>query len=226
MRPGIITWAASLAFVIGGMTLLPMHDDRAAGSINTGTVGKDSSTSVVANLVSYSLTQSIALRQAPKSPRAGHSTLIVKRSTPIHLSIPVIGVSAPLVVLGLNRDGSPQVPSSWYVPGWYKYDSAPGQLGSAVILGHVDSVAGPAVFYRLRELKAGNRVIVKLKDGVTVTYAVLYIREYLKSQFPTKFVYGPHSYPALQLVTCGGTFDHQTGHYLYSIVAFTKLVRR
>ncbi len=67
---------------------------------------------------------------------------------------------------------------------------------------------------------------MKLKDGVTVRYEVLYLRMYLKSQFPAKFVYGPHSYPALQLVTCGGNFDYQTGHYLSSVVAFTKLVKR
>lgn len=245
MRPAITAWAASLALICGATLISPDHE-RATGIPNSGIDFKDSpfttmskdpgtnlstsanevSTRVAASLVSYSLTRSTAVHTAPSSSRTSLATLIVKRSVPIHLSIPAIGVSAPLSVLGLNADGSPQVPSSWYVPGWYKFDWAPGQLGSAVILGHVDSVAGPAVFYRIRDLKAGNRVIVKLKDGVTVRYEVLYVREYLKSQFPTRLVYGAHPYPALQLVTCGGTFDYQTHHYLYSIVAFTKLVKR
>jgi sortase (surface protein transpeptidase) len=97
-------------------------------------------------------------------------------------------------------------------------------LGSAVILGHVDSVNGPAVFDRLVDLKVGDRVTVKLADGKTVHFKVIGLREYSKKNFPEKLVYGSRPYSALQLVTCGGLFDSQTHHYLSNIVVFTKLV--
>jgi sortase (surface protein transpeptidase) len=149
----------------------------------------------------------------------------VNRSVPVHLSIPAIGVSTGIQQLGLLANGSPQVPSGWNIAGWYKLGPSPGQVGSAVILGHVDSVGGPAVFYRLNKLKVGNQVMVKLASGQTVTFKVIALRQYLKAKFPLQTVYGPRSYPSLQLVTCGGSFDSKTGHYLSSIVAFTKLVK-
>ena len=127
--------------------------------------------------------------------------------------------------LGLNANGSVQLPKSYYVPGWYKDGPAPGQKGSAVILGHVDSLSGPGVFYRLNDLRVGNRINVTLKDTVRLTFAVIGLREYQKGKFPEKLVYGPRSYSALQLVTCGGTFDSKTGHYLSNIVVFTRLVK-
>jgi hypothetical protein len=153
-----------------------------------------------------------------------HVVTVLARSIPIHLTIPSIGVSTALTQLGLLPGGAPQVPSSWYIAGWYKFGPTPGQLGSAVILGHVDSVAGPAVFDRLVDLKIGSRVVVKLTDRKTVTFQVIALRQYLKAKFPDKLVYGSRPYPALQLVTCGGVFDSKTGHYLSSIVVFTKKV--
>ena len=149
-----------------------------------------------------------------------------KRSRPIHLTIPKLGVSVPLSELGLNKDHSVQVPTNFAVPGWYKYGPSPGQEGSAVILGHVDSYLGPAIFYRLADLRLGNHVIVRAADGKIFTFRVIGLREYSKSTFPDHLVYGPRRYAALQLVTCGGVFDRQTGHYLSNIVIFTALVRK
>ncbi|NNN08279.1 MAG: class F sortase [Acidimicrobiaceae bacterium] len=149
----------------------------------------------------------------------------VNRSTPIHLSIPQIGVSTALMQLGLNSDGSVQVPTNIAEAGWYKYDVTPGQKGSAVILGHVDNYKGPAVFFYLDHLSLGSRVFVTLESGRTLQFAVIGVRMYSKSNFPDQLVYGPRSYPALQLVTCGGVFDPATGHYLSNIVVFTALVK-
>ena len=101
---------------------------------------------------------------------------------------------------------------------------APGQKGSAVILGHVDSYQGPAVFFQLRSLQAGDRVDVTLADGVVAHFAVDSVAMYQKEDFPAQEVYGSHGYPALQLVTCGGTFDTQTRHYLSNVVVYTTLV--
>ncbi len=175
---------------------------------------------------------STPLTPASKSSHSlqAHKTKIVaapfaKRSRPLHITIPKIGVSANLTELGLNKDRSVQVPTQWAVPGWYKYGPTPGQEGSAVILGHVDSYQGPAVFYRLADLRLGNLVYVKEADGKTLHFAVIGLREYSKKTFPDKLVYGPRKYAALQLVTCGGVFDPQTGHYLSNIVVFTALVK-
>ena len=146
------------------------------------------------------------------------------RSVPVSIRIPAMGVSVSLSQLGLNADGSPQVPTKYQEPGWYKLGPAPGMMGSAVILGHVDDKKGPAVFYKLRSLKAGDRVDVSLASGVVDHFAVKSVETYLKAQFPSQKVYGSHGYRGLQLVTCGGTFDKATGHYLSNVVAYTTLV--
>jgi len=146
------------------------------------------------------------------------------RSVPVSIRIPAMGVSASLSQLGVNADGSPQVPTKYEEPGWYKLGPAPGMVGSAVILGHVDDKKGPAVFYKLKSLKARDKVDVSLANGVVDHFVVTAVEIYLKAQFPSQKVYGSHGSRALQLVTCGGTFDKATGHYLSNVVAYTTLV--
>ncbi len=146
------------------------------------------------------------------------------RSVPVSLSIPAIGLNTPLSELGLNANHTIEVPSSFQVPGWYKFGPSPGQRGSAVILGHVDSYLGPAVFFKLRDLRPGDRVNVTLADRVIAHFEVRQIATYQKSSFPALQVYGSHGYSGLQLVTCGGIFDSQTGHYLSNVVVYTSLV--
>ena len=143
---------------------------------------------------------------------------------PIQLSIPVIGLSDDVSELGLNANGTVQVPTSWQVPGWYKYGPSPGEQGSAVILGHVDSVNGPAAFYRLSALRPGDKVMVRLAGGTTEHFKVIGLRLYAKKNFPDRLVYGPRPYSALQLVTCGGAFDSTTHHYVSNLVVFTALI--
>jgi sortase (surface protein transpeptidase) len=149
----------------------------------------------------------------------------IARSVPIHLAIPKIGVSVRLSVLGLNRKGTVSIPTNFAVPGWYKGDRSPGQKGSAVILGHVDSTNGPAIFYKLDKLGLGNRIDITLRNGKKLVFAVIGIRMFQKTNFPDRLVYGARTYPALQLVTCGGIFDPSTGHYLSNIVVFTALIK-
>jgi hypothetical protein len=150
--------------------------------------------------------------------------LVTARSVPVALKVPAIGLSVSLSTLGLNADGTVQVPTDIQQPGWYRLGPTPGQLGSAVILGHVDSYRGPAVFFRLRTLVAGDQVDVVLTDGVTSVFRVTSVVMYSKQAFPDQQVYGSHGDSALQLVTCGGAFDSQTGHYLSNIVVYTSLV--
>lgn len=151
----------------------------------------------------------------------------LRRSLPVWVAIPAIGVRSRLLRLGLNSNGTIAVPSLATSAGeaaWYKYSATPGQAGTAVIEGHVDSYLGPAVFFRLGALRPGNRVDVRLADGITAVFRVTGVREYAKDEFPAKIIYGPADYAALRLITCGGTFDYATGHYLSSVVVFASLV--
>lgn len=166
------------------------------------------------------------LSQAPhrsSSPRVA-TLAAIPRSRPVNLRIPAIGVETALVVLGLQSDGQVEMPTTTRVAGWYDDGPAPGQVGSAVILGHVDSYLGPGVFFQLKKLKAGDDVEVTLADGTMTRFEVTRVVLYAKSAFPDRLVYGSHGGRALQIVTCGGTFDSLTGHYVANVVVFTRLV--
>lgn len=149
------------------------------------------------------------------------------RSEPVSVDIPAIGVDSRLLHLGLNANGTVQVPSlvtSASLAAWYKYSATPGQTGASVIEGHVDTYQGPAVFFKLGALHPGDQIDVRLADGTTAIFRVTGVRQYLKSKFPAKLIYGSVNYAALRLITCGGTFDYATGHYLSSTVVFASLV--
>jgi Sortase domain len=161
---------------------------------------------------------------ASSGPVAARRYPVTVQSTPVSLRIPALGVSSSLSELGLNADKSPQVPTDYQEAGWYKLGPAPGQMGSAVILGHVDDTKGPAVFYKLGSLKAGDKVEVNLRDGSIVHFVVTTVATYLKTRFPSQQVYGSHGYSGLQLVTCGGRFNSVTGHYLSNVVVYTTMV--
>jgi hypothetical protein len=142
---------------------------------------------------------------------------------PVRIDIPRISVTSALDRLGRAPDKTVEVPSRWEVAGWYAAGTRPGDPGSAVILGHVDSKRGPAVFYRLRELRRGDQIEVGRADGSTVRFAVERIAQYPKRRFPTDEVYYPTLTPALRLVTCGGTFDATAGHYRSNVIVFATL---
>ena len=143
---------------------------------------------------------------------------------PARLQIPVIGVSTPLVRLGRLPDGSIEVPHAWNTAGWYDQGPRPGQPGPAVIIGHVDSKSGPAVFYRLRDLRPGDIVRVGLTNGRTLVFRVQRTERYPKNKFPTEAVYFPTLDRELRLITCGGDFDYAKGSYVDNIVVYATLV--
>jgi Sortase domain len=150
----------------------------------------------------------------------------LQRSVPVSVDIPAIGVTSDLLDLGLNANGSIQVPSLVTSAGeaaWYRYSVTPGQIGTSVIEGHVDSYQGPAVFFRLGALQPGDTIDVTLADGITAIFRVTGVRQYPKSDFPAQAIYGATGYAALRLITCGGVFDYATGHYLSSTVVFASL---
>src|SRR5215470_18147812 len=142
---------------------------------------------------------------------------------PVRLWIPAIAVSTPLVRLGRLPDGSLEVPKDWDTAGWYDKGPRPGQPGPAVILGHVDSTTGPAVFYQLRALRPGDTVRVGLADGRILVFRVQRVQRYPKDEFPTEAVYFPTLNRELRLITCGGEFDYAAGSYRDNIVVYATL---
>jgi sortase (surface protein transpeptidase) len=153
---------------------------------------------------------------------------VLPSSKPIALDIPAIGVHSALQHLGLTAEHTLQVPApgpSYNDAAWYKGSPTPGSVGPAVILGHVDSAAqGPSVFFRLGDLRPGERFVVIRADGLAAVFVVNGVRRYPKDRFPTRLVYGDTDHAALRLITCGGPFDNATGRYLENIVVFASLV--
>ena len=160
-----------------------------------------------------------AARQAADQPAV---------AVPVTLEIPRIGVRTTVSGVGRDAAGAIAVPPAGAAAGrrayWYRDLAAPGGLGPAVIVGHVDSrVDGPAVFYRLGELAPGDVVSVGRADGSTVRFVVRALGRYPKTAFPGDAVYGPTDAPALRLITCGGGFDSRHGSYLDNLVVFATV---
>lgn len=143
-----------------------------------------------------------------------------KQYAPMRIQIPAIASSAPVDPLGLNRDGTLAVPTDFARAGWYTGRPPPGATGPAIIVAHVDSKSGPAVFKRLRELKPGDEVTVTRADRSVVTFVVDRVESHPKKAFPTNAVYDPTPGSTLRLITCGGSFDRKAGHYRDNVVAF------
>ena len=146
------------------------------------------------------------------------------RSTPIRVQIPAIGVDSNLMDLRLQSDGTMEVPPAGFPAGWYEGAPTPGQLGPAIIAGHVDWGGQPGVFYHLRDLKPGNEVSVARRDGSVAVFRVTQVKQYPKDNFPTNVIYGDIDHAGLRLITCGGSFDRQAHSYEDNIVAFAELV--
>ena len=146
---------------------------------------------------------------------------------PASVSIPAIGVRSELITLGLNADGTLAVPEpgpDYDKAAWFDGSPRPGDIGPAVIEGHVDSAAnGPSVFYRLGALAVGDRVDVTRDDATVVTFVVDEVRVVPKDGFPTFDVYGNTDGPELRLITCGGPFDSAAGSYEDNVVVFASL---
>ena len=143
----------------------------------------------------------------------------------MHLTIPGIGVDTRLVRLGLNADGTVEVPSVPATAGWFGLGTVPGGRGSAVILGHVDSVDGPAVFAGLPTLRSADLVRVTMSDDALVTFEVTAVETYANADFPARRVYaGSRRVRALNLVTCGGEYDADRGGYQSNVVVHARRV--
>jgi sortase (surface protein transpeptidase) len=151
----------------------------------------------------------------------------MRRSVPVRLDIPAIKLRTAVEPIGLRRDGTIDVPPlrADAPAGWYKHAPSPGEPGAAVLVGHVDTAReGPAVFFRLRELRRGDPISVRRTDGTVADFEVTKVTTHPKNDFPSDDVYGPVDGPELRLITCGGTFDRSRGSYRSNVVVFARRV--
>jgi hypothetical protein len=144
-------------------------------------------------------------------------------AAPVRVDMPSISLSSSLMELHVQNDGTLEVPPDPATAGWWSDGPAPGDPGAAIIVGHVDSLHGPAAFYRLSGLHPGDKVLIHRADQTVAVFLVDALRQFPKGAFPSDMIYGPTPTPTLRLLTCGGTFDRSTGHYTDNLVVFAHL---
>ncbi|MDR6318690.1 class F sortase [Actinoplanes couchii] len=162
---------------------------------------------------------------APVATGKGELTTgpLMSTSPPTRVVIPALGVDVPLTGLGLQADGTMQVPTDATAVGWYTKAPTPGSLGPAVLAGHVDYRKQPGTFKRLADLEPGDSVDVDRADGSMAMFTVVKVERHAKTRFPTDAVYGAINRAGLRLITCGGDFDDASGHYEDNIVVYADL---
>jgi LPXTG-site transpeptidase (sortase) family protein len=169
-----------------------------------------------------------ASRTPVKDPAADQFKSVRTYATvalPTRVRIPSIDLVTPsLQRLGRAADKSIALPTRPELAGWFNGGPRPGQPGPAVIIGHVDWDHSAAVFFRLREMKPGESVLVDRADGSTAEFKVTRVRQVAKSDFPTQDVYAPDLESSLRLITCGGQFDYSTHNYLDNVIVFASPV--
>lgn len=163
-----------------------------------------------------------AAQAAPAKPKK----LSLGPSNPVKISIGKIGVDAPVGQLDLLDNGRIEEPplSQPNLTGWYKNGAAPGEIGPAVILGHVDSKRGAAVFFKVRTLQKGDTIEVTRRDRKVAVFTVDRLKQVPKTAFPGQEIYAAQlDHAALRLVTCGGSFDKRTGHYVSNVIVYAHM---
>lgn len=195
MIVGILGLGASLFFLQGSSTSsLPIPEDTPASIVTT------------------------------QQPEETNQETFLPRSKPVKIVIDSIGVSAPVIGVGKLKDKTMETPYSRTNTGWYKYSPTPGEKGPSVIVGHVDWIDGPAVFYNLKSVKKGAKIVVTRKDGKKAVFKTYKTEQYSQNKFPTKKVYGNTDESELRLITCSGEFDRTTYTYNKNIVVYARLV--
>ncbi|MGC5038830.1 MULTISPECIES: class F sortase [unclassified Streptomyces] len=163
---------------------------------------------------------------AARPSAASEAAPRLPRSEPVRLLIPKIAVDAPFTDLAIGRSGQldPPPPDDTNLVGWYAKGHSPGETGTAIIAGHVDTTTAPAVFARLGELKKGDRFHVRRADGSRATFVVDHKESFRKDAFPSERVYGDTPDAQVRLITCAGSYDRQARDYTENLVVFAHLV--
>lgn len=198
--------AGVIILAVGGVTFAAATDGSPRAPARTGAVAP------------------LATSPNPVNADRAASPTTLGRSVPVRMDIPAIDVHTALLSLGLQPDGRVAVPPlASREAGWYQNSPTPGEIGPAVILGHVDSArTGPGVFYDLRTLLPGDVVRVTRADGTVAVFRVDQVSSFPKSTFPTAAVYGNLDHPGLRLITCGGAFDRSAHSYVDDVVVFAS----
>ena len=168
----------------------------------------------------------VAIAPTEKAPPAAQGPVAVPmpESEPVSIEIPSLGVSSEVMDLGLRPDGSMEVPPGAYPAGWYTAAPTPGELGPAILAGHVNWNGEQGVFFELHKMAPGDDITVRRRDGSTARFRVDDVAQYPKNEFPTEAVYGNIDHAGLRLITCGGDFDSSAHSYLDNIVVYASLV--
>lgn len=177
---------------------------------------------------SESATPSTTAAAGPWAPTTPNPTVVPTAESradlrPVSVEVPSIGVRSDLLPLAVDAAGVLVPPDPYDVAGWFTGGPVPGEIGPAIIAGHVDSRAGPGVFFRLEEMQPGELITVTRSDGSVATFTVRRVESYPKVDFPTERVYGPTPGHELRLITCGGDFDRSRRSYLDNIVVYAVL---
>ena len=135
-------------------------------------------------------------------------------------------MNTSLIRVGVTSRGSLEVPSGSHYDqaAWFRYSPTPGSLGPAIIVGHIDSTRGASVFFHLGSLEPGDLVQVERTDHSTAVFKVDEVGRYQKDEFPTQRVYGDTDNAALRLISCGGPFDRDSGHYRDNVIVWASLL--
>jgi hypothetical protein len=173
--------------------------------------------------VSVPAAYQIRAAASTQSPVLGTVLPAARVVPPSRVRIPALGIDSTLARLGTDPAGALVPPADFARAGWFTGGPPPGATGPAVIAGHVDSVRGPAVFFRLAQLHSGDDVLITRTDGTSLRFTVTSVARYPKSSFPTAEVYGPTAEPQLRLITCGGAFDRSRRSYVDDVVVFARL---
>jgi LPXTG-site transpeptidase (sortase) family protein len=166
-----------------------------------------------------------ATDQAVTDPAATDPTAGLSRSRPVRLLIPEISVDAPFtdLAIGANRQLQPPPPDDTNLVGWYAKGASPGETGTSIIAGHVDTSTSAAVFARLDQLEAGDVFHVERADGRTASFVVDSLETFDKDNFPSSRVYGDADRPEVRLITCAGEYDRKIKDYTDNLVVFAHL---
>lgn len=206
-QPLILTHAAAVACIVMGM-----------GGVVYSTAQLTRAPALEPSHTFQVPAKTISVRATPKA-------YTLPRATPTHISIASQQIDVDLTPVGLADDGSIELPPvlDW-MAGWYKLSPTPGELGPAVIVGHVDSYEGTSVFWNLRYVQPGDSIDIGREDGSIAHFRVTQLAEYDQSNFPTQQVYGNTTDSELRVITCGGTFDETTHAYSQNTVVYATLV--
>lgn len=162
---------------------------------------------------------------AVSTPPPAPVPLSLPRSEPTHIAIPDLGIDYDVISVGQDAGGKMETPpiGDWTV-GWYRLSPTPGEIGPAVMVGHLNDYVGGSVFWRLREIQPGSLIHITRADGKVATFKATTLSNYSQTAFPTNEVYGNIAHAGLRLITCSGTYDPQTGYYTENTVVYAELV--